>query len=89
MHQHPPAVAVVIVSYNTVGLLRRCLAALGCCALPMRVVVVDNASADGSAAMVRAEFPAAELIALDANVGFARGTNVGLAHVEANPQPLP
>jgi GT2 family glycosyltransferase len=79
MHQHPQAIAVVIVSYNTAGLLRRCLASLAGCALPLRVFVVDNASADGSAAMVRSEFPAAELIALDDNVGFARGTNVGIA----------
>jgi GT2 family glycosyltransferase len=79
MHQHPQTVAVVIVSYNTVGLLRRCLASLAGCSVALRTVVVDNASADGSAAMVRAEFPAAELIALDVNVGFAKGTNIGLA----------
>jgi GT2 family glycosyltransferase len=72
-------VGVVIVSYNTVGLLRTCLASLAGCALPLRVVVVDNASADGSAAMVRAEFPGVELVALDYNAGFARGTNIGLA----------
>ncbi|MEI7642801.1 MAG: glycosyltransferase family 2 protein [Chloroflexales bacterium] len=79
MHQHPQTVAVVIVSYNTVGLLRCCLAKLAGSTLPLRIVVVDNASTDGSTAMVRAEFPAVELIALAANVGFARGTNIGLA----------
>ncbi|WP_255603409.1 glycosyltransferase family 2 protein [Oscillochloris sp. ZM17-4] len=79
MHQNPSPVAIVIVSYNTVGLLRRCLASLAVCALPLRVVVVDNCSADGSPEMVRAAFPEAELIALDENAGFARGTNIGLA----------
>nr|WP_238530435.1 glycosyltransferase family 2 protein [Oscillochloris trichoides] len=79
MHQQ---VAVVIVSYNTMGLLRRCLATLADCRLPLRVIVVDNCSPDGSAGMVRAEFPQVELIALDANVGFARGTNVGLAALD-------
>jgi N-acetylglucosaminyl-diphospho-decaprenol L-rhamnosyltransferase len=74
-----PTVGVVVVSYNTRELLRACLASCRrCCGLPLRVVVVDNASGDGSAAMVRASFPEAELVALDANLGFAAGTNVGL-----------
>ncbi len=43
------------------------------------VIVVDNASADGSAAMVRAEFPAVELIANTDNRGFAAACNQGIA----------
>ena len=43
------------------------------------IIVVDNASADGSAAMVAAEFPAVRLIANTENVGFTRGNNQGLA----------
>lgn len=71
-------IAVVIVSYNTAGLLRDCLASLRACTLPLRVVVVDNCSSDGSATMVRAEFPEVQLVALDHNPGFAGGTNIGL-----------
>ncbi len=41
-------------------------------------LVVDNGSADGSAEAVRERFPWVELIALDENLGFARGNNVGL-----------
>ncbi len=41
----------------------------------MEVIVVDNASRDGSADMVREKYPQARLIALDENVGFARGSN--------------
>lgn len=77
MTQHP--VAVIIVSYNTVALLRDCLASLRACSLPLRVLVVDNGSRDGSPAMVRAEFPAAELIEPGYNAGFAGGTALGLA----------
>jgi N-acetylglucosaminyl-diphospho-decaprenol L-rhamnosyltransferase len=40
------------------------------------VVVVDNASSDGTAEMIREEFPAVRLIALDRNLGFAGGVNV-------------
>lgn len=83
MSQNLPTVVVVIVSYNTVGLLRACLGSLASCTLPLRTIVVDNCSADGSAAMVRAEFPAAELLALDYNAGFAQGTNIGLRHLGA------
>src|SRR5262245_11562261 len=72
------SIGVVIVSFNTCELLRGCLASLRGCALPLRVVVVENASRDESAAMVRACFPNVELIALERNIGFAAGTNVGL-----------
>ena len=40
-----------------------------------RIVVVDNASGDGTAEMVRAEFPQVRLIANDHNAGFAAGNN--------------
>ncbi|MFN8566722.1 MAG: hypothetical protein U0Z44_04210 [Kouleothrix sp.] len=46
-------VGVVIVSFNTCALLRSCLESLRGCALPLRIMVVDNASHDGMA-MARA-----------------------------------
>ncbi|MDQ2997573.1 MAG: glycosyltransferase [Chloroflexota bacterium] len=72
------SIGIVIVSFNTCELLRGCLESLRGCTLPLRVVVVENGSRDGSAAMVRAYFPEIELIALEQNVGFAAGTNVGM-----------
>jgi GT2 family glycosyltransferase len=42
------------------------------------VILVDNGSSDGSAALVRAEFPSVRLIALEENIGFAAGNNAGL-----------
>jgi GT2 family glycosyltransferase len=83
-----PTLAAVIVSYNTVALLHDCLASLASCRLPLRVVVVDNASRDGSAALVRATFPAVELIEAGGNLGFAGGTNLGLAALGALPDYL-
>jgi N-acetylglucosaminyl-diphospho-decaprenol L-rhamnosyltransferase len=74
-------IGVVIVSYNTVALLRACLGSLRGCRLPLRIVVVDNGSRDGSAAMVRTEFPDVDLLALEANPGFAGGNNRGLARL--------
>ena len=46
------ALGIVIVNFNTVDLLRNCLNSLETCTLLRRTVVVDNASSDGSAAMV-------------------------------------
>jgi hypothetical protein len=72
-------VGIVIVSWNTRDLLRRCLqtvyASLGA---SYRVVVVDNGSEDGSAEMVAAEFPQALLISGQGNVGYPQGNNLGL-----------
>ncbi|MCE3266946.1 MAG: wbbL [Solirubrobacterales bacterium] len=74
-----PALDVVIVSYRCRELLRGCLDALR--AHPphvgMSVIVVDNDSADGSAEMVRSEYPEVQLEASDRNLGFAAGTNRG------------
>jgi GT2 family glycosyltransferase len=70
--------SVLIVSWNTEELLRACLKSLedfppSC---EHEVIVVDNASSDGSAAMVRAEFPAVNLIEPGANTGYAAGNNL-------------
>jgi N-acetylglucosaminyl-diphospho-decaprenol L-rhamnosyltransferase len=70
--------SIVIVSYNTRGLLRGCLdsvlASLGS-GLSFEVFVVDNASADGSAAMIREDFPQVHLLANPKNQGFAASNN--------------
>lgn len=72
-------VSVVIVSYDTVALLRRCLASLRAArGAVLQVIVVDNGSRDGSPDMVRTEFPEVELVDSGANKGFAWGTNRGL-----------
>ncbi|MCS6881151.1 MAG: glycosyltransferase family 2 protein [Chloroflexaceae bacterium] len=85
MSHSPPHVAAIVVSYNTAALLRDCLRSLRDCTLPLRVVVVDNASRDGSAALVRSEFPEAELVALERNRGFAGGVAAGLAYLAGQP----
>ena len=73
------SLSVIIVSYNTRELLARCLESIaGEPRPPDEVIVVDNASADESAAMVRARFPHAQVIANAENRGFAAATNQGL-----------
>jgi GT2 family glycosyltransferase len=73
-------IAVIIVSWNTRDYLRSCLASLrepppG---RSLEVIVVDNASADGSPDMVAAEFPEVKLIRAPGNLGFARANNLGI-----------
>lgn len=69
--------SVVIVSYNTRELLRLCLTS-ALRAGPAEVTVVDNASSDDSAQMVRAGFPQVRLIASTQNLGFVRANNLAL-----------
>jgi len=74
-----PDVSVVIVSFNTRDLLRECLQTLDREAGGVRyeAIVVDNASRDGSADMVAAEFPTVRLVRSDVNLGFAAANNRG------------
>jgi len=73
--------SVVTVSYNTRKLLRECLASvfstLGS-GLRFEVIAVDNASSDGSVAMIQDSFPAVRVLANSENVGFAAGSNQGI-----------
>lgn len=69
-------VTVIIVNWNGERFLERCLTALMAQTLkPHEIILVDNASSDGSIAIVQ-RFPSVRLIALDQNSGFARGNNL-------------
>jgi N-acetylglucosaminyl-diphospho-decaprenol L-rhamnosyltransferase len=72
-------VSIVIVSFNARADLERCLRALA--AHPPiathEIIVVDNASTDGSAELARG-FPVVQVVDAGSNVGFARGTNLGI-----------
>lgn len=71
--------SVVIVNYNTREDLRACLTALHDCRPMPEVIVVDNASKDSSAAMVREYFPRVVLLTPGRNTWFCGGNNLGLA----------
>ncbi len=73
-------VGIVIVTYNTRELLARCLETVLASRGDLRfhVTVVDNASQDGTAAMVQRAFPQVRLIASPVNGGYPYGNNLGL-----------
>lgn len=72
--------SICIVSWNVAADLRKCLECIAWQSdeLALEVIVVDNASSDGSVELVRRHFPSVTLIENDANVGFARAANQAL-----------
>ena len=74
------SISVIIVSWNARDLLRDCLTSIeqsaGECV--GQIIVVDNASTDGSPEMVSAEFPHATLVRCETNLGFAKANNLGI-----------
>jgi GT2 family glycosyltransferase len=70
----------IVVTHNRREMLRRCLRALAAQEHPVeRTLVVDNASTDGTADLVRAEFPQVDVLSLERNVGGAGGFEQGLS----------
>lgn len=71
--------SIIIVNWNVCELLRRCLASIQVDRgnLTVEVIVVDNASSDGSVSMVEREFPHVHLIASQENLGYTGGNNLG------------
>jgi GT2 family glycosyltransferase len=73
-------VSVVIVNWNAKRYLEECLSSLNedVCAYPIEIIVVDNASCDGSSDMVREKFSHVRLIENIENLGFAKANNIGI-----------
>ncbi len=78
--------SIIIVNWNTRDMLRDCLVSLPAATegLATEILVVDNASHDGSAAMVADEFPRVQLIESGGNLGFSRANNLALGRVGGN-----
>ena len=72
--------SIVIVNYNAQKHLENCLESLTSSppATPHQIIVVDNASADGSVEAIRARWPGITLVEQPSNVGFAAGNNAGI-----------
>jgi GT2 family glycosyltransferase len=77
--------AVIILNWNTRDLLRDCLRSLGRLTTDehVEVLVVDNASADDSVAMVEREFPNVRALRSSENLGYARANNLGIRATSA------
>lgn len=75
-----PEISIVIVNYNVKHFLEQCLMAIRRAAhnIPIEIIVIDNASVDGSVAMIKKKFPDVLLIENHKNLGFAKANNQGL-----------
>lgn len=71
--------SIVIVSYNTREILKRCLGSLP---KKFEIFVVDNASSDDSVTMIRKNFPKVKLIINKENLGFAKAVNQALRVIQ-------
>lgn len=74
-----PVLSVVIVNFNGIRFLRACLESLHKVLLDIshEIIIVDNASTDGSGVFLISEFPGVHLIQSDKNIGFTGGNNLG------------
>ena len=79
-------ISIVIVNWNVKPLLRECLQSIFASRYQglLEVIVVDNASQDGSVMMAQTEFPQVKLIASPKNLGFAQGNNAGAAEARGD-----
>jgi N-acetylglucosaminyl-diphospho-decaprenol L-rhamnosyltransferase len=70
--------SIIIVNYKTRNYLDSCLESISACApsVSHEVIVIDNASYDGSKEMMEAKYPGTIYIQSDANLGFAKANNL-------------
>ena len=80
-----PDISVILVSYNTIEMTKTALSHLFSSShhLEMEVIVIDNASKDNSAEILRQEFPQIRLIENKRNVGFGRANNQALPFIKS------
>ncbi len=80
MNKKFPLVSVIILNCNGKGFLRKCVSSVLNMTYPknrLEVILVDNASVDGSVDFVKKNFPTVKILALDKNYGFSEGNNRG------------
>jgi len=81
-----PNISIIILSWNTKEYLQKCLTSLGhrLNSNDYEIIVIDNASEDGSAEMVHEHFPSVKVIVNSTNTGYAAGNNLGIRMAQAN-----
>ena len=79
-------VSIIVVSYNTAGVIKDCLRSVieKTRGVSYEIIVVDNASSDSSVEMIRSEFPEVRLIENSSNGGFGVANNIGIREAEGD-----
>ena len=73
-------ILTIIVTYNGAQWYNRCFGSLQRSTIPVDIMVVDNASQDGTADWIAAHYPEINLIRLDKNLGFGQANNIGMRY---------
>ncbi|HEX5798202.1 MAG TPA: glycosyltransferase family 2 protein [Candidatus Saccharimonadales bacterium] len=73
-----PKISVVVVNWNNKKLTEQCIKSLQKQHVDLKIILIDNGSADGSVEYLQKQFPNIRLIAQKKNLGFAGGANVGI-----------
>ena len=78
--------SVIIINWNSVSYLQNCLSSLfkNTAIDDLEIIVVDNASYDGSSELIKRQFPKIKFIQLDDNIGFARANNLAFNHATSD-----
>lgn len=75
---------VIIVTYNAMKWVDRCLGSLRQSSIPLTPIVIDNGSKDETVAYIRMHFPETVLLVQEKNLGFGQGNNVGIRYALTN-----
>ena len=83
MNLEKKLVSIIIVNWNGLDYIKKCLCSLKAVAYPnYEIIVVDNGSADGSVNFIQDSYPHVNIIRNDINLGFAEANNIGYAQVK-------
>lgn len=79
-------ISIIIVSFNTKELLSQCIKSIfkHTKGINFEIIVVDNASTDGSQQLIKSDFPKVILIESEINIGFGRANNLGAKHASGD-----
>ena len=77
-------ILVIVVTYNGMKWVDRCLGSLSKSKIPVDVIVIDNGSTDGTPDYIAEYFPEMKIVATGENHGFGRANNIGFRHAMKN-----
>ncbi len=69
---------VIVVTFNGMQWLDRCFGSLAASSLPLKTIVVDNGSTDGTIEALRVRYPEVEIVETGRNLGFGKANNIGM-----------
>lgn len=79
-----PDIYIIIVTYNAMKWAERCFTSLRRSSVPVKCIVIDNCSEDGTQDYIKNNFPEVDFIQSDTNLGFGKANNIGIEKAYKN-----